>query len=505
VIVALATGDWRVLAPGSPDLVWHRPRFSPDGAFVAAGYQGNGHWGIALVDVSTGAVRRLPSDGSSRYSPAFLPSGKELIAVSERSGVANLEVFSVDGGPARSLTRVTGAVLGPDVSRSDGSIWYLALRSGGYDVRRLPGNSPPIAGDVVAILGAAFPAAPPIPAIAQLDSTPHTTSAARGYGLGPRRWRVLPGGAVGPDGGTALLMVSNIDPIGRLSVVTQAGLGSRGTWRGASIAAGLRRLSVGIETAAWLIEHEPSRSSDPFSPPTSDLRSRGVGATARIAGEGSRTAYAAKAGLSFGQVSNSLLSSEARWTAWGDARGRLSRGLGPATVSTTAGLSATFGETNREQWQRTIASAALSLGTSRYSVRADWARGHVTAARADEPGRLSEQFVIGGAANPFIDAAYLSQRIPMPAVPAGLSYGRRFQQARLGVGGLDWEPYMLWLAAGDSLSDVRRVVGLERTFTISSLGFARLPAVAARGGVSYSFDEPFQYRTRLYASVRYAP
>lgn len=506
VMVTLDTGAWRLLVAGHPDLVWHRPRFSPDGARIAVSFQENGHWGIALVDARTGDVRRIPGEGvTTRHSPSFTPTGSELVAVSERSGISNLEILSLDGSSSRSLTRVTGAVLGPDVSRTDGSVWFLTLRSGGYDVRRLPGLAGVVADDVVSIHGGLAPAAPPTPVAAAVDTAARHGTETRAYGLGPRRWRVLPGGAAGADGSLLTLMLANIDPIGRLSVVSQAGYGSQGTWRGASVAAALKRTAVGLEASAWALEHEPSRSADHFAPTSTDIRSRGMGALARAAGEGSQTAYVVRAGFSVGQVSNAVLSRAGRWSTLGEARARLSVPLGPATVVGVGGIAAAVGETNRESWQRTIVNGSLTLGTARRWLRAEWVRGAVTAAGPDAPGRASEQFVVGGAANPFLDATFLSQRIAVPAVPAGLVGGRTFQTVRVALGGLAWEPYVQWLAAGDSLTSVKRIAGFERTFAITSLGFARLPGVRARGGVAYSFDEPFQSRTRAYLSLSYTP
>ena len=122
-----------------------------------------------------------------------------------------------------------------------------------------------------------------------------------------------------------------------------------------------------------------------------------------------------------------------------------------------------------------------------------------------ESGRAAEQFVVGGIANPFMHPLYFSQRMPLPAVPAGFVQGRRIQQLRASIGGLSWEPYFLWIAGGDSLSPYRRIAGLERSFEISALGFARLPAVRVRGGAGWSFDEPFRDRLRAWLSVNYSP
>jgi hypothetical protein len=120
-------------------------------------------------------------------------------------------------------------------------------------------------------------------------------------------------------------------------------------------------------------------------------------------------------------------------------------------------------------------------------------------------GRALEQFVVGGAGSPIIDPGFLAQRIALPAVPAGFVSGRAIQLFRGRLGGNAWEPYFVGVAAGESLDDVKRIAGVERTFAITSLGFARLPGIRARAGAAYSFDEPFASRARAYASLTFTP
>jgi hypothetical protein len=507
VLTTLQSGAWRVLVAGSPELVWHRPRYSPDGSRIAASYQADGRWGVAILDAASGFVRRITADdGASRHSPIFTPSGRELLVVSELGGVANLEMVPAEGGPPRSLTRVTGAVLGPEVSRTDSSIWFLSMRSGGYDLRRLSTPDESVAGEVVAIQGPLAPAAPPTLARAGLPTRMDTIStASREYGLGPRRWRFLPGGTAGPDGNTTTLMAANIDPIGRLSIVTQGAFGSRGTWRGGSAAAALRRARLGIDAAVWYIEHEPSLARDHLAPLSTDVRYTGTSLQGRVSGEGSSSAWLLRAAVSGGRVKNALVTEASRLSASAEARARLSRSFGRVTVSALAGLLVETGDTDDESWRRTIGTGAVSVGTARHYLRGDWLRGSVTTPATAGNGIALEQFVIGGAANPLGDPAILSQRISLPAVPAGFASGRTVQLIRGTLGGATWEPYFVWVAAGESSDDFKRIAGLERNFAIGSLGFARLPGIRARAGAAYSFDAPYQARTRAYASVTFTP
>ena len=327
----------------------------------------------------------------------------------------------------------------------------------------------------------------------------------RDYGFGPRRWRVLPGGIAGPDGITGILMIGNIDPIGRLSVVGQGAFGTAGTWRGASASAALRSLRVDLDASAWYVEHEPSRSRDHLAPASADVRSAGLGVMTGFAGEGSNTEYLLRAGASAGTVSNSLLDAAARLSASGDVRGRLSWPYGTWTVSAVGRFFGEIGSTDGENWQRAIGSATLSVGNARRYLRGDWNRGSVTAPNGSS-GLAMEQFVVGG----------VRQSTHRPGLPgaadraAGRSPRTRERRTRPGVPRYAGPPMgssriSRGLSGGESLDDFKRIAGVERTFSISSLGFARLPGVRARAGAAWSFDAPFEDRPRVYASLTYTP
>ena len=353
--------------------------------------------------------------------------------------------------------------------------------------------------------GSLAPVAPPTVASPGLVSATDTGRVVvRDYGLGPRRWRVLPGGTAGPDGITGILMIGNIDPIARLSVVGQGAIGTPGTWRGASASAALRSLRVDLDASTWYLENEPSLSRDHLAPTTSDVRFAGLGLMSGFAGEGSSTEYLLRAGASAGTAEQfAARRCGATFSVGRRARSPLVAirnvdGFGRRPVLRE------IGSTDGERWQRAIGSATLSVGNARRYLRGDWNRGSVSAPNGSS-GLAMEQFVVGGSADPLIDPAFLAQRIALPAVPPGLVSGARFEvfRATLGLRGL--EPYFTWAAGGESLDDFKRIAGVERTFSISSLGFARLPGVRARAGAAWSFDAPFEDRPRVYASLTYTP
>jgi hypothetical protein len=503
VLVDLESGGIRELVAGTPDVVWHRPRFSPDGSTIAASVQDNGTWSVALVDSRTGAVRRLPAaEGVSRYAPSFT-AGRELVAVSEAGGIANLEFIPLDSGATRTLTRVTGAVLAPDVNRTDGSVWYLTLRTGGYDLRRIQPSETTTAEQIVSIQGDQVPAAPP--SLLSPPALPDSTAVGeQSYGLGPREWRVLPGTTIGADGLTGTLMVANIDPIARLSVVMQAGTGTAGTWQGGSLAATWRR-EVTVEGSSWLVEHEPSRQPRHLAPSHLDSRYAGAGLLGRVGREGSATGYLMRFGGTAGVLDGPAFPGEPRHALVGEWRGRWSRSSGVRSVHVVGGLTQAIGRTGEYRWQRTVGSLGVVYSSGGMQVRGDWLRGRSASKRDGWPVPAMEQFLVGGSPNPYVDPLWMTHRIAMPSVPAGFVAGRELQLFRASVSRGGWEPYVTWVAAGSTLDDVKRVAGIEQQFSVSALGFARLPSVRIRAGAAYSFDAPVEKTLRAYASVVFSP
>ncbi len=508
VTVDLATGAWHTLVAAHVNDAWYRPRWSPDGRRVAASYHINGRWVIAIVDPVTRDVHLVdPGDGASRYAPSWTASGEAVVEVSERGGIANLERLQIDNARATTLTRVTGAALAPDVSRADNLVYFLALHAKGYDLRRLPIDSATSARDVVALDPELSPAAPPRPDTTRPAFTATTISPPHAYGLGPRRWRILPGEQLTTDGALATLMVANIDPIARLSVVAQGGYGEAGTWRGGSLSAAFRRLPVVFEGAAWYTNRRaPAGEATPRLP--FDGEYVGSGIVARFDRDFSAISYSLRAGGSLGAVGSVPAQDNRRVLGFGEARAQANLSVGTRVLAVGVSLQGSGGTTGAERWNRTIMAVGAVAGTQAVALRAEASVGAVDAATGGDSrgGRAFEQFVVGGADVPYFDRAFVSQQLPVPGVPIGFLGGRRMGLYRLSIPGM-WpvEPFATWLAAGDALEHWKRVVGVERSFASEALGFARLPQVRASAGASYSLDAPYRHKARLWVTAAYRP
>ena len=505
VIVDLSSGSWRTLVRGTAEVVWHRPRWSPDGRSLVVGYQSGLRWRAALVDVATGQFRVLEppaGDSASRYAPTWSSDGGAVIAVSERGGIANLERMDVETGSVTSLTRVIGGVHAPDVDRANGTVYFLALHAKGYDVRRI--DRPTTAEPVVTLDERLAPAAPLRGFTAPVFAA-ETLPPVRGYGLGPRRWRLLPGFVGGSDGVLGTLMLGNIDPIARLTVLAQGGFGERGTWRGGGLTAALRSWPITVEPSLWYVDRRPG--TDEAGPVSTVHESAYLGGG--LAGELTRQygtlGYAARAGASGGVVRGELLDDAPRYFGFGQVGGSANLSSGSRALAARASILFSAGETADESWTRTLVSGRFVVGPRSWPINATATFGLTTATEAGEQGRAFEEFVVGGSEVPYFDPTFVAQYVPMPGVPLGFARGNELGTVRVGLGGFRLEPFMSWTSAGAELGQWQRVVGAEWRTGAPSYGFARLPEVRASAGASYSLDEPFRHKARAWASVIYRP
>lgn len=502
VRIDLDRGSWNTIAAGTPHVVWHQARLSPDGKRVAAAVQRNGVWGVSVFDANGGAERPVAWTGTSaRYAPSWAPDGR-LVVVSEAGGVANLETLEPVTGEARPLTQVTGSVSSPDVG-PDGRVWFLNMHARGFDLRRLAARS---ASPTLVTLDARFGAVAPRGNTQGIAFKPTAIEGPTNYAFGPRGWRILPGVNLGPDGDQATLMIGTIDPIARWSTLFQGAYGQRGSWRGGSAMTSLRSTLLHLEGSLWYADHAPSKQrSGTFASLEIDSRYTGLGLGMKSEREKSLWGGFFRTGGSVGQVTGNQLDASSRVFGYAEAAGRLSLAFRGMTVSPQVRGSYTQGSTKGDSWTRRVITASLALGGGDPRVKLSATKGDVTASGPGEFGRAFEQFTVGGTYLPFIDNVFLSQRVSLPSVPVGYSSGEKFELYRAQIRAFGVQPYAVWVSAGDSVTHYQRVLGVEREFSVSAIGFGRLPSTTIRAGIGYSMDKPYDEKIRPYVSVTYRP
>jgi hypothetical protein len=516
VRVDLASGAVTVVRKGTPATPFHRPRVSPDGRSAVVSVPSGGRWRLAslpLDGVSLDGDAAMtfvdPEDGVSRYDAAFLPGGRALVCVSEAGGVPSLEVVDLVAGTARAVARLTSAAYAPAPNPADSSVFFLALHARGLDLRRAS-----IAGGTdgrVASLPTALAPAAPLPVTPADTFARATLERPRPYGFGPRDHRLLPGGNYSSEGGVVSLSLIGADPVGRFGYVLSAGIGERSAWRGGSLAAswrGSRPIVPGamtVDGGLFVAEQRPSAQrafGDARAPFGGLLDATLLGATfgTSTTRDFGQARLQARLGVNLGTLDRPGEARDVRALGYGEVRGAMRVRRGDYRADLGLSAHASRGATGGLGWVRAIGSASADVATPFGGARVDASLGGT-----DGGGGPFERFAVGGWSSPFIDAPVLSQRVAMPALPAGFAIGRRVATARVSTAFGPVRPFYWLGSAGDELDRWSRVAGVDAEYAVDALPAFTLPAIGVRAGAAYSWDAPFRHRVGFYLGVTYRP
>ena len=507
VRVELETGQVTVLRAGSVTRNYYRPRVSALTGEIVVGEQAGDRWRVARVAAGDGARRYAdPDDGVSRYDATWSPDGRSIVVTSEATGIANLERLDSLRRVTR-LTSVTGAAVAADVA-PDGGIWFLALQADGYDLRRLaPDAAIPPAGlpASLALSDSLAPVLPPRLLRLAFDSSTRpvreVVGAEEEYGLGPSRFRYLPGVTSGYGGSSLQLALERSDPVGRFAAQLVGAAGAGALPAGVALALTARVSRTEVSGSGWTSHEAPSRELAAALGDALDLTRTGAALqfTRRHAGDGGDAAIAL-AGLIESQ----------RATGFDAA----TRGAGLLALDVTRrqrdeetryeeSLSTTgeFGSTAGGRYLRQ--RSELVLGTA--------ARGEpLTALRLSYGtvggggGADRERFVIGGMAGPLIDPAFDARRVDAPAYPLGSTSGSSFAAYRAA---LPLPPVELFYTgvSTDVFQHALRSYGAEVRQRVAAIPALGIPDVQLLGGITRAVDEPVKGVWRFYLTLGVRP
>lgn len=130
----LVTFDVNGASPRLVEGVQHaatNPDWSPDGKQLLFTTAQTGHLQIYLLDVATGATRKLTDTAVNEHQPRWSPDGKRIMFTSERDGNHEIYVMAADGSQPQNLTRDGSFDSDPAWSPDGKRILFGSNRRGG--------------------------------------------------------------------------------------------------------------------------------------------------------------------------------------------------------------------------------------------------------------------------------------------------------------------------------------------------------------------------------------
>lgn len=493
VLVSLTTGTVSALIDGSPRRVFSHPRFSPDGRRIVTSLQDtSGIWRLAIVSADNGAMDIVsPDDAVNRHSPSFDVAGSQLVYVSESGGIPDVESMQLSDRSRTRRTRVTGSVYEP-LSLPRGGLLFFSEYADGMELRRIDSlvTLPAVAAANTSQLVPAMPRALE-PGVA-LQARPMPPAVP--YGAGPRSVRFAGQTSLARDGFVHAGVIASADPANRL-VWTLTGMGgAKSAWRGGVASAAWYGSRPIVRTETFWLQQRPGRQRDRAVIGAPELRMAGGSVAAELPVSGSSAAQRMGISLFAGAVGPA---DSVRF------RTTLS---GAYSLSAVTGWRRTLGMSMRGTAGRlgdsSFARATVGASATAARIRVD-ARWH----RATRGTPLLERFTAGGFAPPLADAATLSQRIAIPALPVGIVSGLQLFDYRV-ARPAPLIPLSLYAqSAGTTWRADRHtvVLGAEGTFALDYLGLVGLPRMQFIAGAARIMRGPLSDRGSAYLSFGWRP
>jgi hypothetical protein len=467
-----------------------------------------GTWRLAVRDIGSDSNRsELVFDGIVAQ-PSWSRDGKVLFATVARGGFMEIFRFDYDAASGAfvergQVTRTEGAAF--SAVASNDALWFLALDPDGLDLRKLPLEASELPLSAITLPPGAEPAI-------RREFHGQRAVIARGelgvatpYGIGRQELSPLLGGALAPSGGVIEGGVRMGDVLGRLETLALASAGYDGGIEGGSVSIRTRRLPVGIAARLFAYEETPSDQKDGELSQARDHERFGIEAWltkdrrwsgGRLTGS---TAFYASDIEATGTDGISQLG--------GAVAARIEHApvvTGGNLLPMSVEITANTGSSDDESWSRV--RGAISLG---FSSRGRGLSVAVDAGSVGDDASWVEQFEIGGARSSLQPDAATSNRVDVPALPAGVLQGSSFDSVKLDInlgGGMPTIFAQRLSADVESGDDEIGLAGLEWVVEIDPMPIARIPALEFHAGVARVLDDGLlEDETSLWMTMRWKP
>ncbi|MFA6956561.1 MAG: hypothetical protein WC538_11885 [Thermoanaerobaculia bacterium] len=467
-----------------------------------------GKWHLVVRDMEGGGISAaIPFDGIVAQ-PSWSRDGTALFATVARDGfieIARFDYDSMTGALAERgvVTRGTGASLSPVASND--ALWFLALDPDGLDLRRLPLRAteetlPPLAlpAGTAPAVRRSFEGTPP--AIALQDPGEAAT-----YGTGRQEVSPLMGGGIAPSGSVVEAGVRVGDVLGRMETLALFSAGFDGGAQGGSLSMTTRRFPVSIGARFFAVEQTLSEQKDGELSVAHDNERLGLEAWLAKGWRWSGGQLHGRGSVYASDIDEQ--GSDAISQLGGGVMARIEHApvvAGGMLMPMALELSGSAGSTDDEGWSRVMGGLSMGLSSSGRGISIA-----VDAGSIGSGAPWPEQFEIGGVRSSILPDAATSNRVDVPALPAGVLRGNSFDSETIALrpgGGLPGLFAQRVSADVESGDDSISIAGLEWTFDVDAMPVARIPALEFRAGVARVLDEGLlDGDTSAWVTMRWKP
>ncbi len=502
VEIDLENGEITTIRESGIDRAFYRPRYSPDGGRIVASRQVGSDWQLVVMDRDGRNMNPVgPEDGASRFDAEFTADGRSLVLVSTKGGILNLEILDMDSGEVTPLTRVTGAAVAPAINTPENSILFLNLKSRGYDLNRIELDREGI-GQVVETTETGNPAARvPVVSIPEYQEVP--LNAPERYGLGPRQYVVLPQGTYAREGSGYGLSIASTDPVGKLSWTLGGLVGEESAWQGGSFRMAWRGLGPVFNVEFFSARQYPSKNREKLVTPAElDVEYSGADLFVDLRRNRLSRVHRYRLGATFGRINGPQHDNSDRIAGFADLHFRYRQTPGNILITQSLTIEGAAGSTGETDWNRFLASLSFGVGKPGKTLLL----GQVVYGETGGDPVQFEYFSVGGIRPALFDGSILSQRISMPALPAGFLNGRRYASYRWDyIVGSIFSIYYWAGMAGEELKGWEKIYGEEIILDSESVPFMKIPGVQFRIGIGMQVDEPRPQKSNFYVTMVWRP
>lgn len=498
VRIELATGAVTTLAPGGLRRPYYHPRVSPDGSAIVASVQHDGRWRLVKMDVDGSNERFIgPADEAARFDAEFLNAGDSLVVTSTRGGIHNIELLDVRTGRVQTVTRMVSAAVAP-APTPDGDVFFLALHSRGWDLRRIATIAAPAVSVVFTDPGLSPATAAPAETYGALARA--ELGQIRGYGLGPRHIMPLPLFDQSVSGWSAGLSLRSTDPIGKFTWQVRGMHGSDGGWRGGAAEVQWRGFRPSVRIQGFAVDGPLSSDAGGTTDGLDNARNEDyIGAAALF--EHRRINLGSVHRFLVGGSAGRLDANRNRTLGVAEYELGLLQARGNRRLAESMKLHVSGGRTGDLNWTRWRISGSVSLRLGDLGMGITG-----LCAGTNAPDHSGERLVVGGTDPLLFDPAISSFRLAMPALKAGGLQGDLVRTVKTELhSGL---PFTTFFWTGDAVDDGQgwlRLAGIEFDESLPEMSYLRLPAVRLRLGVARMIGEPDNGNWRAWGTLSYRP